>query len=79
LRRDATAREIEAWFHGRLKSIFPYASEPLPILKTRRKQMFSLFLAVSNPRRPAIDLAQRFVAHVRKNYGPLALLQQFRL
>jgi three-Cys-motif partner protein len=79
LRRDATAREVEAWFHRRLKSIFPYASEPLPILKTRRKQMFSLFLAVSNPGRPAIDLAQRFAMHVNKKYGPAALLREFRL
>lgn len=69
-RRDATSRQIESWFQQRLASIFSYASEPLPILTSPGRQAFSLFLAIGNPRKPAIDLAKYFVGHVTKKYGP---------
>jgi three-Cys-motif partner protein len=68
-RRDATSQQIEAWFQRRLASVFPYASEPLPILTAPGRQAFSLFLAVANPRKPAIDLAKHFAGYVTKKYG----------
>jgi three-Cys-motif partner protein len=75
-RRDATSQQVERWFQQRLASIFPYASEPLPILTAPGRQAFSLFLAVANPSKPAIDLAKHFVRHVIKNYGPQASHQK---
>jgi three-Cys-motif partner protein len=69
LRRAATKRQVEAWFHGRLKSVFAYSSTPLPILTTSRRQDFSLFLAVANPGKAATDLATHFAAHVNRKYG----------
>jgi three-Cys-motif partner protein len=71
-RRDATAEQVESWFRGRLASVFSYASEPLPILTAPGRQAFSLFLAVANPRKPAIDLAKQFASYVTKKYGPQA-------
>lgn len=71
-RRDATFDEIERWVQKRLASVFAYASSPLPILTEPGRQAFSLFLAVANPSRAAIDLAKYFVAHVTKKYGPQA-------
>jgi three-Cys-motif partner protein len=77
--RDATVEQVESWFRSRLASVFPYASEPLPILTKPGRQAFSLFLAVSNPRRPAIDLAKQFVRYVTKKYGPQASRRMFVL
>jgi hypothetical protein len=71
-RRDATVEQVETWFRSRLASVFAYASEPLPILSTPGRQAFSLFLAVANPRKPAIDFAKHFVSYVTKKYGPQA-------
>ena len=66
LQRDATWREVESWFRGRLQSIFSYCSEPLPLLTPKGRQIFSLFLTVSNPSKPAIDLAKHFASYVRR-------------
>jgi three-Cys-motif partner protein len=69
IRRNASQREIEQWWKGRLKSEFAYVSDPLPILQSPGRQTFSLFLCVSNPGRPAIDLAKKFASYVKKKYG----------
>lgn len=37
-----TARQIEAWFQAKLETLFPYVSEPLPLL-TRRGANSSRF------------------------------------
>jgi hypothetical protein len=71
-RRDATSQQVEKWFQGRIASMFPYASAPLPILTAPGRQAFSLFLAVANPSPAAIDLAKHFASYVTKNYGPQA-------
>ena len=68
--RAATKRQVETWFHNRLKSEFAYASTPLPILTAHGRQDFSLFLAVANPSKAAVDLAKHFAGYVNKKYGP---------
>lgn len=69
LMRDATWREVEDWVRRRLQSTFCYTSEPLPLISAPGRQIFSLFLAVSNPSKPAVDLAKHFVKHVIRKYG----------
>jgi three-Cys-motif partner protein len=64
--RDASMKGIEKWFREELNRIFPYVSEPLPLLSEPGRQIFSLFLAVSNPSRPATDLARHFVTYAMK-------------
>lgn len=68
--RDASYRQIEQWFRGQLETAFPYVSEPLPLLTERGHQLFSLFLAVSNPRPQAIALAKHFASYVFRNFAP---------
>jgi three-Cys-motif partner protein len=70
--RNATKAQIEGWFKTRLETLFPYVSEPLPLFTNIKQQKFSLFLAVANPSKPAVDLAKKFHRHVMKNYGPKA-------
>ena len=67
--RQADVRQIESWFRAQLQTIFAYASEPLPLLTSPGRQAFSLFLAVSNPSRPAISLANHFARYVMQRYG----------
>jgi three-Cys-motif partner protein len=74
--RNATQRQIEDWFKRRLESIFPYASEPLPLLTGDSRQAFSLFLCVANRSRKAIDLAKHFHGYVMKNFAPGASRQK---
>lgn len=69
VRRTATQRQIETWFRSQLASIFPYASEPLPILTGPTRQAFSLFLAVANPSRRAKELAEHFASRVTGKRG----------
>lgn len=70
--RNATQKQIEAWFRGQLEGIFKYASEPLPLLTGATRQAFSLFLCIANPSGKAIDLAKHFHRHVMRNFGPAA-------
>lgn len=58
--RRAKQLDIEHWFKGRLENIFKWVSDPLPLLSDEGRQIFSLFLAISNPSGPAIALAKRF-------------------
>jgi three-Cys-motif partner protein len=64
--RAMTARQIEAWFKARLERLFPFVSEPLPLLTTRGAKLFSLFLAVSNDSPAAIALAKKASAAIMK-------------
>lgn len=62
--RRAEQLDIEHWFRGRLANTFRYCSEPLPLLTDEGRQIFSLFLAVSNPSEAAIKLAKKFAEAV---------------
>ena len=70
MRRVVSAGQFEQWLKKRLEKEFKFVSEPLPLLTAPSRQAFSLFLGVSNPSRPAIDLARKFVRYVNKNFGP---------
>jgi three-Cys-motif partner protein len=70
LRRVVSVRQFEQWLKKRLEGEFKFVSEPLHILSTPSRQAFSLFLGVSNPSKPAIDLAKKFVRYVNKNFAP---------
>lgn len=70
MRRVVSVGQFEQWLKKRLEKKFKFVSEPLPLLTAPSRQAFSLFLGVSNPSRPAIDLAQKFVRYVNKNFGP---------
>ncbi|MFB0491259.1 three-Cys-motif partner protein [Methylobacterium sp. OAE515] len=72
MKREAKYKQIEAWFRGRLQSIFPYVSEPLPINTAPTRQAFSLFLAVSNPKSAATDLAAKFERYATRQNRPAA-------
>jgi len=67
-RRKVTQREIEAYFQTRLKVIFPYVSNPLPLLTPRGAQLFSLFCASANASPPARALVAKGVDHILKKY-----------
>ncbi|MBY5784827.1 three-Cys-motif partner protein TcmP [Rhizobium leguminosarum] len=70
LRRVEKWQQIEAWFKQRLEGEFAYVSDPLPILVKQNRQAFSLFLAVGNPKKAAIDLAKQFATHVNRKFAP---------
>jgi three-Cys-motif partner protein len=77
--RNASQQQIEGWFRKRLQTIFPYASEPLPLLTGETRQAFSLFLCVANPSANAVKLAKHFHSYVMKNFAPGASRQTFAL
>jgi three-Cys-motif partner protein len=64
--RAVTARQIEAWFKARLETLFPFVSEPPPLLTPRGAKLFSLFLAVSNDSPAAVALAKKAVASIMR-------------
>lgn len=68
--RKATQAQIEIWFRDTLKTIFPYVSNPLPLHTDLNRQTFSLFLALANPSKPAVRLANHFHGYVMKNFAP---------
>jgi three-Cys-motif partner protein len=70
LQRVVSQKQFEQWLKGRLREEFQFVSEPLPLLASPNRQLFSLFLGVSNPSRPAVDLAEKFVRYVNKNFAP---------
>jgi three-Cys-motif partner protein len=70
LTRIVSVGQFEQWLKRRLKNEFKFVSEPLPLLQSSSRQAFSLFLGVSNPSKPAIDLAEKFVRYVNKNFAP---------
>jgi three-Cys-motif partner protein len=75
-KRVVSSSQFEQWLKRRLETEFKFVSEPLPILVTPARQAFSLFLGVSNPHQPAIDLARKFVRHVNRNFAPGASRQR---
>lgn len=70
LQRVVSQKQFEKWLKQRLETEFQFVSEPLPLLASPNRQLFSLFLGVSNPSRAAIDLAEHFVGYVNKNFAP---------
>jgi hypothetical protein len=70
LQRVVSQRQFERWLKQRLETEFQFVSEPLPLLASPNRQLFSLLLGVSNPSQPAIDLAEHFVGYVNKNFAP---------
>jgi three-Cys-motif partner protein len=70
LQRVVSQKQFEQWLKGRLRQEFKFVSEPLPLLASPNRQLFSLFLGVANPSKPALDLAEKFVRYVNKNFAP---------
>jgi three-Cys-motif partner protein len=70
LQRVVSQKQFERWLKQRLETEFQFVSEPLPLLASPNRQLFSLFLGVSNPSKSAIDLAKHFVSYVSKNFAP---------
>jgi three-Cys-motif partner protein len=68
--RNASQKQIEGWFKQQLETIFPFVSDPLPLLTGSTRQAFSLFLGVANPSGPAVRLAKHFHRYVMKNFAP---------
>lgn len=68
-RRVATQKQIEAYARRRLGTLFPYVSDPLPLLMPKGAQLFSLFCLSANDSPVAHSLISRGVSHVLKKYG----------
>jgi three-Cys-motif partner protein len=66
--RKAGAKEVEAYFKERLESLFPFVSDPVPLLTGKGLQQFSLFCACANPNPRAQDLIKKGVDHVVRKY-----------
>lgn len=68
--RIVDKKQIERYAINRLKTIFKFVSEPLPLISDSSRQLFSL-LCLANP---ATDAAERLIKNgvkwVLKNYGP---------
>ena len=65
MRRKATVDDIEKYVGQRLATIFPYVAKPKRI-RAGGKSLFSLFFAVSNPNKRAIELASKVASHLLK-------------
>jgi three-Cys-motif partner protein len=65
--RVATPAEISAFARKRLRALFCYVSDPLPLI-VNGSDFFELYCLSNNP--PAISLIQRGVSHVIKKYTP---------
>ncbi len=64
--RVADVKAMEGFVKKRLEDIFAAVADPLPLPKTGGPQKFSLFFAVSNPNRRAIELSMRAAEHILK-------------
>jgi three-Cys-motif partner protein len=62
VKRTVNVDAIEAFTDQRLKTVFPAVAKPRRLLGPRNVPLFSLFFAVSNPYRAAIDPALRIAA-----------------
>lgn len=67
--RVADAASVERFAAERLRTIFSFVSDPIPILTHRKLQQFSLFLLSGNPDERAIALIRRGVAAQVKKYA----------
>jgi len=70
MERVVSPTQFEQWLKTRLEGVFQFVSEPLPLLSSPNRQLFSLFLGVANPSKSATDLAEKFVRYVNKNFAP---------
>jgi three-Cys-motif partner protein len=75
--RIAGPKEVEAYFKVRLQSLFPFVSDPVPLLTGKGLQQFSLFCACANPAKPAQDLIKKGVDHVVRKYTPASRRKSF--
>ncbi|WP_294266440.1 three-Cys-motif partner protein TcmP [uncultured Sphingomonas sp.] len=68
--RQVNKRQIEQYAISRLRTIFKYVSDPLPLINEADRQLFSL-LCLANPATDAAEkLIKRGVNWVFKQYGP---------
>ena len=67
--RKVTLPQIEEYARSRLKTLFRYVSEPLPLIAEGRGQLFSLFCLSNSASNPAIDLIKKGVRSTLKKYG----------
>jgi three-Cys-motif partner protein len=66
-RRSADVDRIEEWVHDRLKSVFKgVVLKPLRLKHANGAPMASLFFAVANPHKKAVELASRIAGHILK-------------
>lgn len=67
--RKADPDKVERFAADRLRSIFSFVSDPIPILTRHRLRQFSLFLLSGNPNERATTLIKKGVAAQIKKYG----------
>lgn len=67
--RNADPDKVERFAADRLKSIFSFVSDPIPILTRHKLRQFSLFLLSGNTNERAIALIKKGVAAQVKKYG----------
>lgn len=67
--RAADPDKVERFAAERLRSIFTFVSDPIPILTRRRLRQFSLFCMSGNPARAATDLIRKGVTAQIRKYG----------
>ena len=67
--RVADPDKVERFAAERLRTIFSFVSEPIPILARHKLRQFSLFLLSGNSNARAISLIKRGVAAQIKKYG----------
>lgn len=67
--RVADPDKVEWFAAERLRTIFSFVSEPIPILTRHRLRQFSLFLLSGNSNPRAITLIEKGVAAQIKKYG----------
>lgn len=66
--RRLNTRELEHWVTLRLRRLFPFVADPLP-LSNQGRPLFLFYFAVSNPDRKAWGLAQRAANHIINTFG----------
>lgn len=67
--RNADPDKVEKFAAERLRSIFNFVSEPIPILTRRKLRQFSLFLLSGNSNERAIALIKKGVSAQVKKFG----------
>jgi three-Cys-motif partner protein len=69
LTKTFTVDQIERYAQDRLKTIFGYVSEPLPLLNDRDSKIFSLFCLSNSSSPRALDLIRNGVNSVLKKFA----------
>ncbi|HUK11582.1 MAG TPA: three-Cys-motif partner protein TcmP [Stellaceae bacterium] len=64
--RTLSVDGMEGFVHRRLETIFPFVARPKRLSGPTNAPLFSLFFAVSNPDRRAIELAKKIAEHILK-------------